>query len=161
MKDIIFKKDEYIFSYRVGAVLIHEGKILLQKVPHDDGFAFPGGHVAFGETSDVALRREIKEELHADIRIERLLMVGENFCYCGNLPNQQINMFYLASLCDATQIPGEGTFKAYDEKGCIRADLEMCWISMEELPKIKLYPIEAKGVLLNLPDEISYFVHLL
>ncbi|MBQ8237200.1 MAG: NUDIX domain-containing protein [Oscillospiraceae bacterium] len=159
MKDIIFKKDEYIFSYRVGAVLIHDGKILLQKVPHDDGFAFPGGHVAFGETSDVALCREIKEELHADIRIERLLMVGENFCPWGNLPCQQINLFYLVSLCDATQIPQNGTFKAYDEMGGIRTDLEMCWVSMDDLPQIKLYPVETKEIILSMPDEISYFVH--
>ena len=45
MKDIIFKTDDYVFSYRVGGVLIHNGKILLQKVPNDDGYAFPGGHV--------------------------------------------------------------------------------------------------------------------
>lgn len=43
MKDIIFKTDDYVFSYRVGGVLIHDGKILLQKVPGDDGYAVPGG----------------------------------------------------------------------------------------------------------------------
>lgn len=47
MKDIIFKTDDYVFSYRVGGV--HNGKILLQKVPNDDGYAFPGGHVTFGD----------------------------------------------------------------------------------------------------------------
>ena len=80
MKDIIYQADNYVFSYRVGGVLIHNGKILLQKVPNDDGYAFPGGHVTFGETTDVTLVREFKEELGADIQIVRLLMVGENFC---------------------------------------------------------------------------------
>ena len=159
MKDIIFKQDNYIFSYRVGAVLIYDGKILLQKVPHDDGFAFPGGHVSLGETSASALCREMKEELHVDIRIERLLMVGENFCPWGNLPCQQINMFYLVSLCDSTQVLKKGTFNEYDEMGNIREDLEMCWVSMDDLPEIKLYPFETKDILLRMPDEISYFVH--
>lgn len=62
MKDIIFKTDDYVFSYRVGGVLIYNGKILLQKVPGDDGYAVPGGHVTFGETTDAALIREFKEK---------------------------------------------------------------------------------------------------
>lgn len=161
MKDIIFKTDDYVFSYRVGGVLIHNGKILLQKVPNDDGYAFPGGHVTFGETTDVTLVREFKEELSADIKIERLLMVGENFCPWGNsgLDCQQINMFYLVSLCDETQIPLEGTFKALDEMGNIRFNLDMCWIPLAELPNIKLYPFEAKQHIITLPEGIIYFVH--
>ena len=73
-------------------------------------------------------------------------MVGENFCLWGNsgLDCQQINMFYLVSLCDETQIPLEGTFKALDEMGNIRFNLDMCWIPLAELPNIKLYPFEAK-----------------
>ena len=32
MADILFKTDDYIFSYRVGGVLIHNDKMLLQRV---------------------------------------------------------------------------------------------------------------------------------
>lgn len=161
MKDIIFKTGDYVFSYRVGGVLIRNGKILLQKVPNDDGFALPGGHVTFGETTDVTLVREFKEELHADIKINRLLMVGENFCPWGNsgLACQQINLYYLVSLCDESQIPLDGTFKAYDEMGNVRLDLDMCWISLDDLFNIKLYPLEAKEYIISLPESIVYFVH--
>ena len=31
MKDILFKQDDFIFSYRVAGILMHEGKILLQR----------------------------------------------------------------------------------------------------------------------------------
>lgn len=159
MKDIIFKTDAFVFSYRIGGILIHDGKILLQKVPNDDGYALPGGHISFGETSDEALIREFREELHADIKIERLLMVGENFCPWGNMPCQQINLFYLVSLCDNTQIPLDGTIHAYDEMCNIRFDLDFCWIPLSQLPNLKIYPFEAKEHLISLPDHITHFIH--
>ena len=48
MSDILFKTDEYVFSYRVGGLLIRDGKVLMQKATDDDGYAIIGGHVAFG-----------------------------------------------------------------------------------------------------------------
>ena len=90
MSDILFKTDEYIFSYRVGGVLIHNGKVLMQNAEGDDGYAFIGGHVAFGETTDETLAREFKEELGADIKIERLIMVNEIFFPWGNKPCQPL-----------------------------------------------------------------------
>ena len=74
MSDILFKTDDYIFSYRVGGVLIHNGKVLMQNAEGDDGYAFIGGHVAFGETTDETLVREFKEEIGADIKIESFVL---------------------------------------------------------------------------------------
>lgn len=82
MADILFKTDDYIFYYRVGGVLIHNDKMHLQRVPGDDGYAFIGGHVAFGETTAETLVREFKEEIRADIKVERLLMV-ERISFLG------------------------------------------------------------------------------
>ena len=47
--DILFKNDDFVFSYRVGGILIHKGKILLQR-PKNDAYAIIGGHVAAMET---------------------------------------------------------------------------------------------------------------
>lgn len=60
-------------------MLIHSGKVLMQNAEGDDGYAFIGGHVAFGEITDETLAREFKEEIGADIKIEKLLMVSEIF----------------------------------------------------------------------------------
>lgn len=42
--DILFKNDNFVFSYRVGGILMHNGKILLQR-PKNDDYAIIGGHV--------------------------------------------------------------------------------------------------------------------
>jgi len=93
-KDILFKTDEFVFSYRVAGILIKDKKILLQKPIDDDGYSIPGGHVSFGATTSEALIREFKEEMNADIKIEKLIMVGENFFPWGNKPCQQVSMYY-------------------------------------------------------------------
>ena len=60
MSDILFKTDDYVFSYRVGGLLIRDGKVLMQKAVDNDGYALIGGHVAFGETTTETLAREYK-----------------------------------------------------------------------------------------------------
>ena len=161
MSDILFKTDDYVFSYRVGGLLIHNGKVLMQKLVGEDGYAFIGGHVAFGETSSETLVREFKEEICADIKVERLLMVGENFIPWGNSgrPCHQMNIFYLVSLADDTQIPLDGSFKAVDELGNERIDLDMCWIPLKDIPNITVYPVETKKHIIHIPNEIVHFVH--
>lgn len=159
MTDILFKTDDFVFSYRVGGILIHDDQLLFQRVPGDDGYALIGGHVAFGETTAETLIREFKEELGADIQIERLIMVGENFFpWCGR-PCHQINLYYLVSLTDETQLPLQGSFKATDELGHERIDLDMCWIHQKDIPNITIYPTEAKPHIINIPNEIVHFVY--
>jgi len=158
-KDILFKTNEFIFSYRVAGILIKDKRILLQKPIDDDGYSIPGGHVSFGETTSEALIREFKEEINADIKIEKLIMVGENFFPWGNKPCQQISMYYLVSLCNEHQIPLHGTFKAKDDLDNKRIDLDFSWIPLSEIHNIEVYPTNIKNDLVSLPEQIKYFVY--
>jgi len=38
INDILFKTEEFVFSYRVAGILIKDKKILLQKPINDDGY---------------------------------------------------------------------------------------------------------------------------
>ncbi|WDV48095.1 NUDIX hydrolase [Clostridiaceae bacterium M8S5] len=158
-KDILFKTEENVFSYRVAGILIIDNKILLQKPKHDNDYSIPGGHVNFGETSDEALVREFKEEINADIKIDKLIMVGENFFPWGDRPCQQISLYYVVSLCEEDQIPLDGTFKAIDELGDIRVNLDFCWIPLSKLDDIVVCPANIKQYLFSLPEEIKHFVY--
>lgn len=159
MTEIILKTDAFVFSYRVAGILIRDNKILLQKPLNEDGYAIPGGHVSFGEISENALIREFREEIGADIKVRRLLLVGENFFPWDDKLCQQICLYYLISLCDPTQIPLVGSFRAYDEIINEQIDLEFSWLSLSQLNKIKLYPLNIIEHLLSLPDHIQHFIY--
>ena len=97
--DILFKNDDFVFSYRVGGILKHNGKILLQR-PKNDDYAIIGGHVAAMETSMETLKREFEEELHAKIEVDNLLAIGEIYFPWGKRPCHQICLYYNVHLMD-------------------------------------------------------------
>ena len=90
MSDILFHRENYVFSYRVAGILLHKSSVLLQKPTNDTVYAIPGGHVALGETNAQTLEREFKEEIVADITVGELKWVAEIFFPWGDKPCHQI-----------------------------------------------------------------------
>ena len=75
-------------------------------------------------------------------------------------PSLSADQFVLFdSLKDETQIPLDRNFKALDDLGNERIELNMCWIPLEDIPNKNIYPPQAKEYIMNLPDEIVYFVY--
>lgn len=157
-KDIIFLTDDFVFSYLVGGLLIHNGKVLLQK-PKNDDYAIIGGHVAALETTAETLKREYMEELHTEIEVDRLLAVGEIFFPWGNQPCHQICLYYKISLVNQNSIPLDGIIHGYDELENERFDMDYCWVPLEQLENgLKVYPLELIPYIVNEPKGIVHFV---
>ena len=155
--DILFKNEDYIFSYRVGGILIRDGKILLQR-PTNDDYAIIGGHVAAMETSMETLKREFEEELHAKIEVGDLFAIGEIYCPWGKKPCHQICLYYHVYLSDE-RIPLQDVFHGYDELDGERIDLDFCWVPLDELKKgVKVYPLELIPYLLEPKKETVHFI---
>ena len=154
-KDILFKTDESVFSYRVGGILVRDGKILLQRDNAGD-HAVIGGHVSFLETTAETLKREYQEEIHAEIHVDDLLAVQENFFMWGNKPCHQVHFYYAVHLKQDT-IPLEGVFSGYDELGGERVDLDFVWVPLAELSNLSVYPREI-GHLLEKHEGVMHFV---
>ena len=60
----------------VAAIIVHEDKVFATQRGYGefkDGWEFPGGKVESGETPEVALVREIEEELDTEIEVQELL----------------------------------------------------------------------------------------
>lgn len=155
--DILFKNDDFVFSYRVGGILTYNGKILLQR-PKNDDYAIIGGHVAAMETSMETLKREFEEEIHAKIEVDNLLAIGEIYFPWGKRPCHQICLYYNVHLVDDS-IPLDGVFYGYDELDNERIDLDFCWVPLEDLKKgAKVYPLELIPYILEPRKEIAHFV---
>jgi ADP-ribose pyrophosphatase YjhB (NUDIX family) len=157
--DILFKTEEFVFSYRLAAILIKNGKVLLQKTLTDPGYAFPGGHATFPETNQETLVREFKEEITADIEVKELKWVGEIFFPWQGKPCQQICLFYSIGLVNETQIPLDGSFLARESFDGKTFDLEFSWIAIDDIDTILLYPPIARQLLHNLEGGVQHFVY--
>lgn len=155
--DILFENNNYVYSYRVGGIVVHNHKILLQK-PLNEDYSIIGGHVEFLETTANALKREFKEELHAEIEIGNLMAVGEIFFPWGEKPCHQIALYYKVHLSDKNAIPLDGTFQGYDVCSGKKVNLRFCWIPLNELSNITLYPQELTPVILKNSDKTEHFV---
>ena len=154
-EDILFEQRDWMFSYRAGALLWRDGRLLMQRTVSKEGYTLPGGQVSFGEYSQKALARKLMEETGAAVCIGRLAMVAELF-FQWKKPCHQIDFYYVAEVKDADALP-KGSFYAYDALGRERPELEFCWLSPAELKKAKIYPSCIKSYLADLPDHV---VHL-
>ena len=84
--DISIKSNKGAFNYRVAAIIVHDGKLLIMQdegIPHD---YLPGGRVHLGEAAEAALTRELSEELDIALPPHRLVFMAESFFTLMSLP---------------------------------------------------------------------------
>lgn len=80
------------FVIRCRAIILHEGKLLVVRHPHDTSFAaLPGGHLEFGEDVKECMSREIMEELGVRPEIGRLLYINT---FIDGKDTQPIEFFF-------------------------------------------------------------------
>ena len=159
MGDILFHRDDYVFSYRVAGILLREGKILLQKPINDTGYAIPGGHVEFGETNAQTLEREFREEIGAEITVGSLKWVAEIFFPWGNKPCHQICLYYDVSLKNETQIPLEGVFLGDERIEGKKFEIEFFWMPIDSLAHIEVYPTNIADLMKRYNDGVQHFIY--
>ncbi len=114
---------------RTRAVIFDEkGRILVQHHSRStpDFYRLPGGGLRFREKAEDGVVREIREEAGLDIRVDRLLWVRD---FLQEFPYHSIELFFLA-----TVMAGEFTPLPEGE------DIELLFISLEDLEKMVFYP---------------------
>lgn len=156
MKDILFKTEDYVFSYRVAGVCVCDGTVLLQKPTNDTAYAVPGGHVSFGETNEETLIREFREEIGADITVGDLMWVGELFFPWGERMCHQICLYYAVEIAD-DRTPSTGVFMGKEQLMHRKFDIEFHWVPHAKLKEIEVYPIKIAEFLQH--GGVLHFIH--
>lgn len=158
--DILFKTDDWVFSYRVAGICVQNGKVLLQKPTNDNAHAFPGGHVEFGETNAETLIREFKEEIGADIQFGELKWVAEAFFPWGGSgkPCHQICLYYMVEILNP-EIPKDGMIMATEHIEGRNFALEYHWVPLENVEKLEVYPTQTPALLQKLHEGVQHFVY--
>ena len=114
----------------VAAVIRENGRILITQRRDDAHLArlweFPGGKVEVGESLEIALQREILEELGIQIRVD-----GEFFTIDHEYPSRSVRLHFF----NCTVIEG-------DAKPLHVADLR--WVNPEDLSNYQFPPADAE-----------------
>jgi len=144
------------FALRTAAVALHDGHVLLHRSEQDDFWALPGGRCELLETAQDAIRREMREELGAEARVERLLWVLENFFEYNGVVCHELGLYFLVDLGPAfahyaPDEPFEGTEESLR--------LFFRWFAIDTLPDVRLYPTFLREALQNLPEHVEHVVH--
>lgn len=116
--------------YVVAAIIKKENKILATQRGYGEFeglWEFPGGKIEEGETKEEALVREIKEELNADILVEKFALDLE-----WQYPN-----FYLYMSCFECVL--ESDIELLEHMGAR-------WLSMDELDSVEWIEADIKAV---------------
>jgi ADP-ribose pyrophosphatase YjhB (NUDIX family) len=91
--DISWSGPAGTFNLRVAAVITRGDQVLLCTIEGFEYWFLPGGRVGFGEPSEVALARELAEELGHELPGARLALVAENIFHKQTLQHE-VGLYY-------------------------------------------------------------------
>lgn len=152
--DLTFKSPEGAFSYRVAAIIVNDGRLLVlqdEGIPHD---YLPGGRVHLGEPAEAALVREVREELDIDLPPHRLVFMAESFFTLMGTRYHELCLYHLMDALPELLARGEAFTRAEgNEVHHFR------WVKFEELRGMSFFPIFLKERIFSLPDAPEFISH--
>lgn len=136
------------------ALIIHEGNILVNKMKgkDEDFYILPGGGQHLNENLHKALKRELLEEVGAEVRIKDLVLVREyisnNHEFKDMHPDfHSINMIFT---CDLLNFNNFSPSTEPDER-----QIGFEWIPVKEMHKHKIYPLSLRKKIQEINEGIS------
>jgi 8-oxo-dGTP pyrophosphatase MutT (NUDIX family) len=122
------------FQVRAAFIIMHNNKVLFQRVHNEELWFVPGGRVDFFESSERTIERELLEEFGVSLDNKRLVWVVENFVEFPESRVHEIGMFYLVDISDQAILSYTGEFVGIEDW------LVNQWIPIDELEKYKIVP---------------------
>lgn len=151
--DISFEAGEEKFNYRVGAVILNDGKLLAMRDEDAPYYYLPGGRVKLGETAEQAVIREVYEELHVTAEIVRPLWLEQAFFKedVDGLRYHELCIYFLLDISNAGSLTNRDSF--FLMEGEISNSFE--WLRFERLKYEYFYPAFLKEAIFHLPENFT------
>ena len=151
--DITFRMSEGTFNYRVCAVMIQDGKLLVMRDERSPYFYLPGGRVKLHEAAEQAVLREVKEELGVDAKMIRPLWLVQNF-FVEDVDQERYHELCLYFLVDVSHTGLLSLGESFSlAEG--RHEHQFQWLDVERLEGEYLYPLFLKTAIFHLPDALE------
>jgi len=153
---VAFDKEKARFNYRVAGVAIQNGRVLLDRNSRNSYWVLPGGHPEMMEPMADALRREVREEIGADVEVVRLLWIMENFFY-KNKDIHELSFYFLMQLPPTSPLlVSDGPF--YGKEHGYTLTFQWFPLIEADLFSLPLYPSNMAAALIQLPEATQHLV---
>lgn len=145
----------FVRHLRVAAVLVVDGHVLLHRAEWEWFWSLPGGRLEPMELSRPALRRELAEEIGADVEVGRLIWIVENLFTLDGTDYQEVGFYYE---CTAAAGPaGDHSVGQFDGA---EPDVRLIyrWFPLDELDHVPLFPEFLRSGLQDVPAMLTHVV---
>lgn len=145
------------FNLRTAAILADDGHVLLCQSQASDSFWFlPGGRVDLMEATPDTLRREMAEELGAQVEVGPLQLVVENFFTLDGRSYHEVGFYYRVTFTDPAFLD-----KSRSWYGIVDGPykLNVRWFRLDELDQVNLLPAFLPEALSNLTEGTRHIVN--
>jgi len=139
------------FTYRVGAIIIKDKKLLMVKHEDYPCYYTVGGKVRINETSEEAIIREVYEETGIEFQIDRLSFINERFFEIKDEHYHEIVFYFLMKENTNIDLP-HIRFTDQGPKETLH------WLPMESLDKTYIIPEFFKTKLLDNMVAIEHII---
>jgi 8-oxo-dGTP pyrophosphatase MutT (NUDIX family) len=147
--DISWSGPAGTFNLRVAAIITRDDQILVCTVDGLGYWFLPGGRVRFGEPSDVALARELAEELGHDLPPGPLALVVENIFRKPSLEHE-IGLYH--------RITWPSTLAPDDLEAGTESGHRFRWMPVRDLGSVDFRPVGLIPVLPELAGTLQHVV---
>jgi 8-oxo-dGTP pyrophosphatase MutT (NUDIX family) len=153
MQDICISLENYIFNYRVGAIITHQGKLLVNQLAGQEFWFLSGGRVSEGELSSKALERELSEELSSPCQVIRPVFLAESIFELDSKNFHELCLYYLVELPSDSPLYTKASFEMEIDGG-----LYFKWHDLNDLGGINFQPHFLRDKLVVLPERLEHIM---
>ena len=151
--DITIDVEDYKLNVRASGIIIHNNKILAHHNVKGNHYALIGGRISIGEDSEIAIKREVLEELGKKVEITGYMATIENFFEMKGSKYHEILFVHKLEFENEEDKKILENLKNVEGKDYLVYE----WIDLNELHRYDLRPNVIKKVLM----ENKFPVHII